>query len=269
MNRGGSLLREMRSLFRYWPSVLEGVSHDVRQRYVGSVFGSLWAGIFPLMQLLIYAGLYTVVFKVRPAGLSSTGYVVLIFSGLIPLMAFSEALNAATGALSTNRTLLQNTLFPAELIPVRAALAAQISGLVALTATLLAGLALGRTGWKAFVFVPVLWVGLLMFTVGLGWVLSLFALVAKDVQHGLGLLIMLLFVLSPYAYTPAMMPHLLRIIIYANPLAYFVFCFQDLICYNTWPSVPALSGVLLLVPVCFVGGFAMFRRMKFVFFDYV
>ena len=259
---------ELRIFFRYWPRVLEGVVHDVRQRYAGSLFGALWAVVFPLMQLAIYSVLYIEVFKIRPEGLTVSGYMVLIFSGLIPLMAFSEALTSATGSLVSNRNLLLNTVFPAELIPVRAVLAAQISGLVGLGAALLVGLLLGRTGWRAILIVPILWVGLIMFTVGLGWILSLFALVARDVQHGLGLVIMLLFVLSPYAYTPAMMPHGLRGVIYINPLSYFVLCFQSLICFDRWPSAPALGGAIALVVLSFFGGFAIFQRAKFVFFDY-
>lgn len=242
--------------------------HDIRQRYVGSVFGSLWAVLYPLLQLSIYAGLYTIIFRVRPPGLSEYSYVVLVFSGLVPLMAFNEALLAATSSLSSNKNLLLNTVFPADLIPLRAAVAAQVTSLIALGITLVAGFALGRTSWQAVLLVPIFWILLLMFTMGIGWIFSLLALVARDIQYGLGLVTMLLFVLSPFAYTPEMVPSILKPIIYLNPLSYFVLTFQQLICYGTWPSPIAAGGAVVLALGSFFFGFTIFQRAKYVFFDY-
>lgn len=268
MNSHLGVFRSLWVLSSYRHRVLEGVIHDVRQRYIGSVFGSLWAILFPLLQLSIYAGLYSFIFKVRPAGLTEMGYVVLVFSGLVPLMAFNEALTAATSSLSANKSLLLNTVFPAELIPLRAAVAAQATSLIGLIITLIVGFALGRTSWHAILLVPVFWILLLMFAMGLGWMFSLFSLVARDIQHGLGLIIMLLFVLSPFAYTPDMVPAAMKPLIYMNPLSYFVLTFQKLICYGTWPDGVAAGGAVILALVSFFGGFSVFQRAKYVFFDY-
>jgi lipopolysaccharide transport system permease protein len=262
------LLRKLCVLGGYRHRVLEGVIHDIRQRYVGSVFGSLWLVLFPLLQLCIYAGLYTLIFKVRVTGLTPMAYVLLVFSGMTPLMAFNEALTASTSALSANKTLLLNTVFPAELIPLRAALAAQATSLVALAATLVLGFCLGRTSWQAVLLVPVFWVLLLMFAMGIGWMFSLFSLVARDIQHGLGLVMMLLFVLSPFAYTPEMVPATMKAVIYLNPLSYFVLSFQNLICFGTWPDLGVAGGAVALALGSFFLGFNVFERAKHVFFDY-
>ncbi|AKQ53453.1 ABC transporter permease [Bordetella hinzii] len=262
------VFRSLKMLAGYRQRVLEGVVHDIRQRYIGSVFGSLWALLFPLLQLGIYAGLYSVVFKVRPSGLTEAGYVILVFSGLVPLMAFNEAMTAAASSLSSHKNLLLNTVFPAELIPLRAALAAQITSIFGLVITLIAGFSLGRTSWQAVLLVPVFWILLLMFAMGIGWMLSLLSLVARDIQHGLGLVTMLLFVLSPFAYTPEMVPQALKPLLYLNPMSYYVMTFQQLICYGTWPDPVHAGGAVLLGLTSFFIGFSVFRRAKHVFFDY-
>lgn len=262
------IFRSLRVLAGYRQRVLEGVMHDIRQRYIGSAFGSLWVFLFPLLQLGIYAGLYSFIFKVRVSGLSEMGYVVLVFSGLVPLMAFNEALTASTSSLSANKNLLLNTVFPAELIPLRAALSAHVTSLVGLAITLVVGFAFGRTSLHAVLLVPVFWALLLMFAMGIGWMFSLFSLVARDIQHGLGLVTMLLFVLSPFAYTPEMVPVALKPLIYLNPLSYFVLTFQQLICYGTWPDPIAAGGAVVLGVGSFFVGFSVFQRAKYVFFDY-
>ena len=261
-------LIEMRRLFRLRSRVIEGIKQDVKQQYTGSVMGLFWVILFPMLQLGIYAALYTVIFKVRPSGLTEYSYTLLVFSGLVPLLAFSQALGAAAGALNSNKQLLLNTVFPADLIPVRAALAAQVPSLFALVITLVLGYALGRSGWQAIILVPFFWILLMMFTIGLGWMLSLLSLLVHDIQHGLGLILMLVIVLSPFAYTPEMVPASLKFIVYLNPLSYFVLSFQQLIVYGTWPDLVPALGSLALALSFFYFGFVLFRRAKAVFFDY-
>lgn len=258
----------VRFIASYRSRLTEAVSHDIRARYVGSLFGSTWAVLFPVSQLVIYAVIYAFVLRVRPSGLDAMEYALLVFSGLVPLMAFSETLLGATNSLSANRALLLNTVFPAELIPLRAGLAAHAPSLVGLFATLVYGVALGRTGWSALVCVPVLWVLLVAFASGLGWMLSLVVLVAKDVQHGIGLVMMLVYVLSPFAYTPDMVPAALRAIVWLNPMSYFVLSFQQVICYGQWPDPTQAAGATLIATLAFFGGFAVFQRAKSVFFDH-
>jgi lipopolysaccharide transport system permease protein len=258
----------LKILSSYRGRLWDGVIQDVKQRYVGSLFGSLWAFIFPLMQLSIYGVLYTIVFKIRVPGLSEMGYVLLVFSGLVPLIAFNEALMGATSSLISNKSLLLNTVFPAELIPVRVALSSHVTSLVALFITLILGLLLGMTNWIALLLIPVFWILLIMFAIGLGWIFSLFSLVSRDLQHGLGLVIMMLFMLSPFAYTPEMVPSGLRPIIYLNPLSYFVLVFQKIICYGELPDLLPTVGSIFLGVTTFLAGFNLFQKAKFTFFDY-
>jgi lipopolysaccharide transport system permease protein len=268
MNGKIGLFRSLAILASYRTRVVEGIAHDVRQQYTGSVLGVFWAFLFPLLQLGIYAGLYTVIFKVRPNGLDELSYTLLVFSGLVPLLAFGQALVAATSSLTANKSLLLNTVFPAELIPLRAALAAHVPTLFGLLITVAFGLSLGRTGWQAFVLVPVYWILMLMFAIGLGWMLSLLTLVARDIQHSIGLVLMLMTILSPFAYTPEMVPPPLKAIIYLNPMSYFVLTFQSIICYGTWPDALPAAGSIVLALTSFLGGLYIFQRAKHVFFDY-
>lgn len=262
-----TFIRSLKILFRYRYRFAEGVILDIRQQYTGSVLGVFWVFLFPLLQLTIFACLYTVVFRVRPPGLTEWDYVLLVFSGLIPLLAFNSIVTASAGSLSANKNLLLNTVFPAELIPLRSSLAAHVPGLAGLGITLLLGFALGRGSWS-ILLVPIFWVLLVMFAVGLGWVLSLLTLIARDVQHVLGLVLMLTTVLSPFAYTPEMVPGALKFALYFNPLSYFVLSFQQVIAYGTWPNLVPTLGSIVFGVGGFLLGYAAFLKAKFVFFDY-
>ena len=262
------VFRSIKKLLLYRRRLIEGVLLDVRQQYTGSILGAFWAFLFPLLQLGIFAGLYTVIFKVRPTGLTEWEYVLLVFSGLVPLLAFNAILTSSAGSLIANKNLLLNTVFPAELIPLRSALAAHVPGLAGLGITLLLGFTLGRTSWQSILFVPLLWLLLVMFAIGLGWILSLLTLVAKDIQHALGLLLMLMTILSPFAYTPEMVPGTLKFILYLNPLSYFVLSFQQVIAYGSLPGLLPVFGSFIFGLGGFLVGYALFLKAKFLLFDY-
>lgn len=262
------VLRALQVLWSFREKVAEGVRQDVQHRYAGSVLGLAWSILFPAVQIAIYAIVYVFIFRVRPAGLTQVQYVLMVFAGLIPLMAFNESLNASAASLSSNRSLLTSTVFPSELIPVRTLLASQVPSLLGFLCVAAFTLATGYASLAALVLVPLLWVALLMFGMGLSWVLSLLSLVARDIQQVLPLVMMALLILSPFAYTPEMVPAGLKPIIYLNPMSYFVFCFQDLLAFGRLPRPEITAVVAVLSLGAFFGGFSFFRRTKHVFFDY-
>ena len=266
--RSNALLTDLRILWRFRMRLLEGVALDLRQRYAGSILGLGWAAMYPVLLLSIYALIYVAIFRVRPSGLTTYGYVVLVFSGLVPLLSFNEALMTSASSLVNNRNLLMNTVFPSELIPLRSVLGAQTTAFFGLGITLIAAFVLGHGGWVVIIAVPFFWLMLVMFVAGLGWLLSLMSLIVRDIQHVLGLLLLLLMILSPFAYTPDMVPASLKALLYLNPLSYYVISFQSAIVYGVWPSVFVTVTTVLLSTTTFFVGFAFFRRTKLVFFDY-
>lgn len=269
MRPQSNILQNLLVLPNYRKRLVSGVLTDLRQRYAGSALGLVWALLYPLLLLSIYSVVYLFIFKIRVPSLDQYGYLILVFSGLTPLLAFNEALINATSSLTTNKALLLNTVFPAELIPVRAILAGQLPSLLALVITLFAATTMGRTDWSALIALPLLWLLLVMFICGLGWILSLVSLVLRDIQQGLALVLMILMIMSPFAYTPDMVPSAMKAILYFNPLSYYVMSFQEVICYGHWPSLSNIVPALFISLGTFIGGFWVFIKTKTVFLDNV
>ena len=74
----------------------------------------------------VFAVLYAFIFKVRPAGLTEYKYILLVFSGLVPLLGFSQSIAAGSACLTMNKNLLLNTVFPAELVIVKSVVSSQM-----------------------------------------------------------------------------------------------------------------------------------------------
>ena len=252
----------------YGLRLFNAVKHDVKQKYAGSVLGGFWAFLYPLFMVAFYATVYVVIFRVRVPNLSPEIYTVLVMSGLSAVLMFSESISTGLGAIVNQRSLLLNTVFPAELLPPRSVLASQVPSLVALILASIAAVFLGSASPVAILVVPITWILLVMFLIGLVWIFSLIALVLRDIQQGISIVNMSMMVLSPMAYTPDMVPSALKFIIWLNPISYFILCLQAPLALGTWPSPAAMIGAACLGIGTFFFGLAFFRRARFAFVDY-
>lgn len=240
---------------------------EIRSAYAGSMLGSSWIVIGQLMMLGVYAMTFLVIFKFRPTDMTAQQYLTYTFCGLTSVLPFSSALTAGSMSLISNRSVLLNTVFPAELIPMRAALVASVSMPAGLVILYLADLALGSFSLLNLL-VPFIMVLQLMFVIGLVWIFSLAALVFRDLQHILTYSLTMLMVITPIAYTPTMVPDGLKAIIYVNPLAYFVMCIQYVVVLDRLPSPSIYVPMIIISLVTFGAGYTLVRRAKSAFYDY-
>ncbi|MEZ5730009.1 MAG: hypothetical protein R3E48_19755 [Burkholderiaceae bacterium] len=114
-----------RLLLRHRLLLMQTVRQEIRKRYLGSVLGLAWLIVHPLLFLGVYAAVYLLIFKVRFQLFDSNEYVLLIFCGLVPFLGVSEALGAGVGSVVANASLVKNTLFPVELVPIKELLSTQ------------------------------------------------------------------------------------------------------------------------------------------------
>ena len=118
---GGSL----RYLKSHGRLLLRVTINDLRQRYAGSMLGLGWAFLAPLLVLGVYALIYLEIFRIRVPDLTSAEYVVYVFCGLVPYLAAAEAIAHGDHAVIANKSVLNNTVFPIDLTPVKPVLATQ------------------------------------------------------------------------------------------------------------------------------------------------
>ncbi|MFC1574400.1 ABC transporter permease [Candidatus Latescibacterota bacterium] len=108
-------------------------------------------------------------------------FVAFIFCGLIPYIGFSEALGAGVPSVVSNSRLIKNTLFPIELIPVKAVLVSQSTQFPGTGLLLIALIVLGKLGpWG--LLLPVIWFSQILFSIGLIWILSSLNVYFRDLQ---------------------------------------------------------------------------------------
>jgi lipopolysaccharide transport system permease protein len=254
--------------WRHRSLLVQSTAQKLRARHAGSIIGLGWLLLGPLILLGLYALLYTVIFRIQPAGLTIEDYVFYIFAGLVPFIAFGQALNGGAGSLVADRALLLNRVFRAELIPAREVLAAGAFLIVGGGVILLVKTASGGASW-AWLLLPLIVILLAMATMGVVWGLAMASLVFKDIQQIVGYIVTILLIASPIAYTPEMVPTPLRILIYANPFAYYVQAFQSVLVLGRVPPIAVLAGCIVFALLSFHGIYRAFNVCKRIIADHI
>jgi homopolymeric O-antigen transport system permease protein len=242
--------------------------NDLAARHAGSHLGIGWIFLGPLLVLAIYSLIYLEIFRVRVTGLSSTEYVIYIFCGLVPYLATAEAFSTGVMSVLTNKSVLNNTVFPIDLAPVKAALSAQAIMFAGL-AVVVAGAAATGNVHRTLMLLPLVWALHITWLIGVNWVLSLLNVIFRDLQNLLNAILMIMLVASPIAYTPDMVPPALKPLLAINPFAYFVVAYQQVIMLGIYPSIPHAILIVVVAAAAFVFGSWFFDRAKQVIVDYV
>ena len=158
------------------------IEREVIGRYRGSIAGLLWSFLNPLLMLLVYTFVFSVVFKVRwgADNDSNTQFALLVFTGMMVFNLFSECLTRAPGLILSHVNYVKKVVFPLDMLPCVMLGAVLFHTLVSFAVWLLFHLlAFGLPPPTALLF-PLVLLPLVLFTLGLSWVLASLGVYLRD-----------------------------------------------------------------------------------------
>ncbi len=82
-------------------------------------------------------------------------------------------------------------------------------------------------------------------------------------------LVIALFVATPIAYTPDMIPEKIKPILYCNPLYYYVSANQHLILMNKFPPIVEIVCLIIISTFVFFAGLWIFKRARVAMLDLI
>lgn len=144
------------------------VQRDFETRYKGSVAGWLWGVIHPLVLLLVYTFVFSVVLGQTPGpGEVTQNYPLFLFAGMLPWLLFNETVTRSTTSLLEQSTLITKTVFPSEVVPVAIFLSSLVSHLMAVALAVAGALIVLHTLSLALLALPLMILLLGLFAIGL------------------------------------------------------------------------------------------------------
>jgi lipopolysaccharide transport system permease protein len=170
-------------------------------------------------------------------------------------------------AVVGNKNLLRNTMFPIELLPIKAVITSSVSMTVGLLGLLISLWSRGHISVVQLGVIPIFLVQL-VFSAGLGWVLAAMTVFFRDIVQILNVLVLFLMLFSPIGYTKDMIPPAMLPIMRVNPLYYLIDLYRSTLIDDVLPWAElTLFGASSFVLFAF--GYTLFQRLKPVFAEYV
>lgn len=261
----GSMLRNRQLIYKM-------TQRDVVGRYSGSMLGLAWSFFNPLLMLVIYTFVFSVIFKSRwgiSANESKTDYAILLFAGMIMHGLFAECINRAPTLILANVNYVKKVIFPLEVLPWVALGSALFHALISFVVLLLLQLLLNHSMPWTVVLFPLVLLPLLLSTMGFAWFLASLGVYVRDIGQITGIFTTALLFLSCVFYPLSSLPEKYQYLMKFNPLAYIIEQSRNTLIFGRIPSFWQWAVYVAASVVVAWLGFAWFQHTRRGFSDVV
>lgn len=239
---------------------------EIKARYKQSILGYGWAILVPLVNLLVLSIVFSNLFRV-PTG--DIPYPVYLFVALVPWMFLTNSITLATSSVLANASLITKVRLPREILPL-SSISARFLDLFLTSLVLLIFLAFyGVTLSQTVFYLPLIFFVQLMLIVGVSMFLAATNVFFRDVEHMLGVVMMVWMYLTPIIYSPELIPANLRFYFYLNPMTAIVNSYRNVILYKLPPDWGAFSYSVVFSATVLVLGLIYFKNRSRFFADTV
>lgn len=256
-------MRMIRALWHYRSFVLGLVARDFRVRYLNSFFGSLWAILNPIAQILVYTLIFSQIMKAKLPRIDDTfAYSIYLCAGIINWQYFSEVLTRMQSIFIEHSELMKKVNFPRISLPLFVLLSSSINYLIMMGLYLIFLIVVGHfVGWPILAIIPliVLQQG---FAVGLGTFLGTLNVFFRDVGHIMGVVLQFWFWLTPIVYPRDIVPERFAWIHDLNPMSWLMKSYQDLFLLGAWPQWAEGWLLIVLALAMPLLGYLTFKRLN-------
>lgn len=255
-------------LWRYRELFLILAWRDIAVRYKQTIIGVAWAILRPLLTMVVFTVIFSVLAKLPSDG--DAPYALLVFAGMLPWSLFATALSDASNSLINNANLISKVYFPRIIVPAAAVIAAFVDFLISFT--ILAGLLIYygfALGWQ-ILWLPLFVLIAVLASLGPGLWITALNVKYRDFRYVIPFLVQFGLYVSPVGFSSNVIPEQWRLLYSLNPMVGVIDGFRWCILGGEsslyWPgfglSLAIVAGLLYL-------GVTSFRKMEKSFADLI
>ena len=251
------MFKQIKEIWNYREMIFMLVRRDLRGRYKASFLGFLWTFLNPLLQL----GVYTIVFSIiMRSGIEK--YYLYLFVALIPWMFMATSVQGGATCILAQKDMVTKIHFPRQTLPIAHVTSCFVNMLLCFIVVLLVCLLDGGLNWVLLpLLIPIMLVEYLL-ALGLCLIVSGTTVYFRDLEHIMGIFVMLWQFMTPVMYSVEMVPERLRQVFMLNPMTPVIICYRDILYYRRVPQLQDLLISLGMGLLFVVLGWLLFNRMQ-------
>lgn len=246
------------------------IKREIVGRYRGSVMGIAWSFFIPLLMLIVYTFVFSIVFQARwglEINESKTDFAIILFVGLIVHGLFAECINRAPGLILSNVNYVKKVIFPLEILSLVAFGSAIFHTAISLVIMLLAQLILNQHMPPTVLFFPFVLLPLALATLGFAWFLAALGVYVRDVGQITGIFTTVLLFISAIFFPISALPPPYQSWLKLNPLVFIIEQSRKTLIFGQLPDFGQLGIMLAAGALIAWAGFAWFQKMRKGFAD--
>ena len=265
---GRAFVYPFQTLWRNRALIRVMVRRDVLGRYRGSFGGAFWTVMNPLLLMLTYFYVFGVILRSRfPGDPSRSGFALYFLAGMLPWLPFSEAVGRSASVMLEHRNFVKKVVFAVETLPANLVASGMVGGSFAILLFSFVVLFVRHALPLSVLWLPVLVVPQLLFTLGLAWFLAALGVFVRDLGQILAFLLTIWFFATPICYPEESMPPALAPLLSKNPMYVLVRGYRAIFLQGHAPAFGPLWKFWLLSLVVVVLGHAWFYKLRRSFAD--
>jgi len=231
-------------------------ARDLKIRYKRSVLGVLWAVAEPLIQMVIYTIVFSLLLQVK-----KDNYPIFVLCGLLPWSFFQTGVTHPLSSITGNASLIKKVYFYREILPLSQIAARSIHFLLSLV-LLFIFLGVSDIPFTLNVlYLPVIIVVQLVLICGLGVLLSALNTFWSDIGFLTNFVLTSVFYLTPVLYPVSMVPERFRDFFMMNPVACLIYNYRRVLIDGLPLDMPTFAYATVLSILVAALGFTLFRRL--------
>ena len=252
------------NLKKYEPLINELVKRDLKVKYRRSFLGYLWSLLNPLLMMTVMTVVFSFMFR-----FDIPNYPLYLICGQTLWTFFNESTNMSMYSVLQNASLIKKVYIPKYIFPISRVLSCFVTMSFSLLAIFLVMVFTGAEfHWTALLF-PFPLFTLLLFSMGVGMVLSSLSVYFRDITHLYGVLTLAWMYITPIFYPVSALPPNVLMLVRCNPMYYFIDFFRELVLWGTLPAFTSWLCCLGIGVLSILLGMFVFSKLQKNFILYI
>ena len=249
------------------------VGKDFKIKYRRSFLGVAWSVLNPLLMMVVMAIVFTTIFaQGRNGSVTPEMYPLYLIVGNVTFAVMSDSTSQALSSIVYASSLLKKVKVHRFVFPVQKVLFSLVNFAFSLIAVAIVMLWFHVVPTWHLLLLPVCLILLMFFCMGLGLLLSAATVFFRDVMHLWSVVITAWTYFTPIFWTTdyiLKMPHILRVLMYANPMYNYLQFMRDIFLFQTCPTPLEFGLCVAWAVIAMVIGYAVFHKNEHKFILYI
>lgn len=233
---------------------------DIIVRYKNTLIGAAWYLLQPLAMMLVFTVFFGGIFA-RYIG--ALPYPVFAYGGLLLWQLFSRSLSLGAQSLIYFGPMLGKVYFPRIIAPASFVIGTLFDFFITALLMVVMMLFYGVTPRWTIVYIPLILLFTLMFSMGCGSILAAVDARYRDIRHAVPLMIQVWMFCTPVMYPISYIPEKWRLLYALNPMDGLTEAFRwSIFGIGDPPTLISLSMAAVISLTMFVGGTLFFQKVQ-------